>query len=154
MEAETTGDVVRIAVDLGVPPEQAWALLTLKPHIANWWGDHVELQARLGGRLVETWSAGGRKVVTSGEVTRCDPPSALEMSWADDDWPGYTRVAFRLHGNVYGTRLVLEHSGWSVHPASRREEMIEGHAQGWFRHLSRLARYATEIRERETRLEV
>jgi uncharacterized protein YndB with AHSA1/START domain len=142
---ETTGDVIRIPVDLPVPPGQAWALLTEKPHIVNWWGDHVDLQARSGGGLLETWFDSGREVITSGRVTRCDPPFVLEMTWADDDWPGETRVAFHLSGNGSGTRLVLDHSGWSVHPPNKWGRLIQDHARGWSEHLVRLAGYAVEV---------
>ncbi len=145
MKIGTMEDVVRIVVDLPVPPKQAWALLTEKPHTANWWGDHVDLQPRSGGGFLEKWSDGTREVITSGEVTRCDPPFALEMTWADDDWPADTRVTFHLSEHGDGTRLVLDHSGWSVHSPSRREKLICGHAHGWSQHLARLAEYATEV---------
>ncbi len=145
MQVETTGDSIRIEVDLSVPPVQAWALLTEKQHIANWWGDHVDLQARPGGKLVETWSDGGRTVSTSGDVTRCDPPLALEMTWADNDWPGATRVGFHLAEDGDGTRLVLDHSGWSVHPVGERQKLIAAHADGWSRYLARLADYAAGV---------
>ncbi len=145
MIVETTGDRIHIEVDLPVPPARAWALLTEKQHIANWWGDHVDLHARPGGKLLERWSAGGREVVTAGVVTRCDPPVVLEMTWTDDDWPADTRVGFRLSEYGDQTRLVLDHSGWSVHPAGGREELIAAHAAGWSRYLARLAEYAAAV---------
>ena len=145
MKVEISGDGIRIEVDLSVPPAWAWALLTERQHVANWWGGHVELEARPGGRLVETWSDGGREVVTSGDVTRCDPPLALEMTWADHDWPGDTRVGFHLSEHGAGTRLVLDHAGWGVHPAGERQRLIEAHAGGWSQALARLAAYAAEV---------
>ena len=145
MNIETTNDTIRIEVDLPVPPRRAWALLTEKPHITSWWGDHVDLQARAGGKLLETWADGRRQVLTSGEVTRCDPPWALEMTWGDDDWPGDTTVAFHLSERGEGTHLVLDHRGWSVHAAGKRKELIDGHARGWSQSLARLAEYATEV---------
>ncbi len=144
MNVETTDDVIRIAIDLSVPPKRVWTLLTEEPHIANWWGSYVELQARPGGKLRETWSDGAREIVTSGEVTRCDPPFALEMTWADDDWSGDTTVAFHLTEGRDGTHLVLTHAGWTVHAADQRHALIDGHARGWSEHLTRLAAYATE----------
>ena len=144
MEVETTDDVVRITVDLSVPPQQVWTLLTEQRHIASWWGDHVELHARYGGAFRETWSDGGRTIVTSGEVTRYDPPGALDMTWADE-WCGETEVAFRLFEHGAGTRVVLNHSGWGPHPPSQRQKLIDDHADGWSRYLTRLAEYATQI---------
>jgi uncharacterized protein YndB with AHSA1/START domain len=142
----TRGERIRAEVHLPVPPRQAWALLTEQQHVANWWGNHVDLQARAGGTLVERWSDGGRTVITSGKVTRCDPPFALELTWADSDWPAETQVAFHLFEDGDGTRLVLDHSGWSVHPAGERRKLLEAHAAGWSRHLERLAEYAAESR--------
>lgn len=139
MGIEASRDVIRITVDLSGSPKQAWPLLAEKPRIATWWGDHVDLQARSGGKLLETWSDGSREVITSDKVTRCDPPFPLEMTWTDDDWPGDTRVAFHLAERGGCTRLVLDHSGWSVHPASEWQALIEGHARGWSQYLILLA---------------
>ncbi len=145
VKREIAGDGIWIEVDLSVPPERAWTLLAEKQHRANWWGDHVELEVKPGGKFVETWSDAGRQRVTAGEVTRCDPPSRLEMTWADDDWPGATDVAFHLTEHADGTRLVLEHSGWDVHPPEKRQKLIDAHVEGWSRYLERLADYATAI---------
>jgi uncharacterized protein YndB with AHSA1/START domain len=149
MKVETTDDAIHIEVDLSAPPMRAWTALTEEQHIANWWGDHVDLRARPGGGLRETWSDGARRVITSGRVTRCEPPSALELTWADDDWPGETRVAFHLSEHGGGTRLVLDHSGWGVHPAGRRRDLIGAHSRGWSQSLARLAEYVTDVRPSE-----
>jgi uncharacterized protein YndB with AHSA1/START domain len=146
MQTETTANALCIRVDIPAPPERVWTLLTEPAHIAVWWGDHVELAARRGGALRETWSEGARRVVTAGTVTRCDPPRELAMTWADEGWPGATEVIFRLSGRDGSTRLVLEHGGWDVHSAPERQALIDAHAQGWSRHLSRLAEYAVHGR--------
>ena len=147
---ETTDDRIHVELDLAVPPPLAWTLLTEKPHIARWWGEHVDFEARPGGMLVETWFDGGRAVTTLGEVTRCDPAAALEMTWADTDWPGDTRVALRLSEQGGGTRLALDHAGWGVHPPSVRQALIDAHAAGWSRYLGRLAEYAGALARRSS----
>jgi uncharacterized protein YndB with AHSA1/START domain len=147
MKIETTDDVIRIEVDLAVPLRRAWVLLTQEAHIARWWGDHVSLQARPGDAFRETWSDGVREVVTAGEVTRCEPPIALELTWADDDWPDETTVVFHLSENRDGTRVVLTHSGWRIHPTDTRQAMIDGHVRGWSDHLASLAAYVAEERD-------
>jgi uncharacterized protein YndB with AHSA1/START domain len=144
MLVEITADNIHIEVDLPVPPTRAWALLTEQRHIAKCWGEHVDLEARPGGKLSETWSDGRRTVTTAGDVTRYDPPIALEMTWADDDWPADTSVGFRLSQRGEGTRLVLDHAGWRVHPVGERQKLIDTHAAGWSRYLARLAEYAAE----------
>ena len=104
----------------------------------------MELHARSGGAFWETWSEGGRTIVTSGEVFRYDPPGALDLTWADERC-GETEVAFRLFENGAGARLVLNHAGWGPHPPSQRRKLIDDHAEGWSRCLTRLAEYATRI---------
>jgi hypothetical protein len=96
--------------------------------------------ARVDGRdLKETWVDGGRvrgNIVraTKGprekchdaiwspyQVTRCARPSSLEMSRADDDWMGDTRVSFELCAESDHTRVVLEHIGCDIHAEDARE---------------------------------
>ena len=77
----------------------------------------VSLDARPGGRLTERWTDdGGREVITSGEVVRLAAPRMLELTWADDDWDGSTRVLFQLAQATDATRLTLTHSGWEALP--------------------------------------
>ena len=103
--AITESDRIVVSVDIGVPPGPVWQALTGADCIAGWWGDHVSFDARAGGRLVERWTdAGGRNVVTSGEVVRLTAPRELVLTWADGDWPVRTRVRFVLEEVADGTR--------------------------------------------------
>ena len=141
MSAET--EPIVLTVDIDAPPESVWQLLTDPPRIADWWGDHVSLEARPGGRFLERWTdPAGRSVVTQGEVVRLAAPRELELTWADDDWPAQTRVRFVLEEAGNATRLTLTHDGWEGIPALRREELVREHAAGWSRHLDRLATLA------------
>jgi len=148
VKVQTTEDDIRIEARLAVSPQHAWSLITQKEHIAHWWGNHVILEAKPKGKLEERWSDGGRQIVTSGEVIRCQPPSVLEMTWADDDWPGDTRVAFHLSGHDDATRLVLEHSGWRVHRGAIRRSLIDAHAAGWSQYVKALEDYASALGSR------
>jgi uncharacterized protein YndB with AHSA1/START domain len=49
MIVETTGDRIHIEVVLPVAARQVWTLLTEKQHIATWWGNHVDREARPPG---------------------------------------------------------------------------------------------------------
>lgn len=150
MEIETSDDTIRIEVVLPTSPGRTWDVLTRKQHIRYWWGDHVDLDASPGGTFREIWSDGDREVTTVGEITRFESPVALELTWADDDWPGPTTVAFRLSERDEGTRLILEHSRWDVHPESTRENLVDSHATGWSNHLERLVEYCSRLRENPT----
>jgi uncharacterized protein YndB with AHSA1/START domain len=140
----TTGtDRIVICAQIGAPRDRVWRALTEEERIAEWWGSYVSLDARPGGRLTERWTdAGGREVVTSGEVLRLIAPRTLELTWADDDWDEPTRVLFKLEEAADATRLTLEHWGWEAFPSSSREELIRAHASGWSQHVANLAAYS------------
>ncbi len=143
MRVQTTDDRLLLEVELPVPVEQAWATLTSPAAISDWWGDHVRLAADVGGELREHWTdASGREVATTGVVTRCDPPTAWDMTWSDDDWPGESKVSFTLRERDRDQSvLCLEHRGWHALPAERRRSLIDEHAAGWRRHMQSLASY-------------
>ena len=143
MRVETTDDRLLVETELAVPVEQVWAALTSPAAIADWWGDHVRFAPEVGGELREQWTdASGRDIVTTGVVTRWDPPRSLEMTWADDDWPSETQVLFTLKERD-GDRSILrlEHRGWQALPAERRRRLIDEHAAGWRRHMESLDAY-------------
>jgi uncharacterized protein YndB with AHSA1/START domain len=83
----TTGtDRIVICAQIDAPRDRVWRALTEEELIAEWWGSYVSLDRRPGGRLTERWTdAGGREVVTSGEVLRLIAPRTLELTWADGD---------------------------------------------------------------------
>ena len=136
-----TGSVI-LRLQLPRPVEVVWASLTDPRHVAKWWGDHVDLEARPGGWFVERWSnAAGRSVETVGRVTRFAPPTWLEMTWADEDWPVVTSVSLRLEAAPAGTWLTLEHSGWDRFPGSDGATLRDEHVAGWTRHLQSLEGY-------------
>lgn len=135
---------LRVSVDLIPPPPKVWLLLTEAPHIAVWWGEQVRLDPAVDGRLRDLHRAGDKFALTVGRVTRFDPPSILEMTWAEDNWPGDTRLAFHVGGSSNGTTLVLTHTGWDVLPLAARAALIESYAQGWGERLGLLAAYAAD----------
>ena len=143
MRVQTTDDRLLIEIEWAVPVEQVWAALTSPTAVAEWWGDHVHFVPQVGGELREEWTdAAGREIVTTGVMTRWDPPRSLEMTWSDDDWPGETKVLFTLEERD-GDRSILrlEHRGWQALPAERRRRLIDEHAAGWRRHLESLGSY-------------
>lgn len=143
---KTNNNNICIEITLPVPKQKVWRFLTQESHIIKWWGDHVSLEARPGGSFREEWFDGEKQVVTSGQIIRFYPPSELKMTWADDDWSGETITAFYLSEIRDGTRLMFEHSGWEMHPAGKRENLIEAHAAGWRRYLEQFVDYATANR--------
>jgi uncharacterized protein YndB with AHSA1/START domain len=142
--AKTGPASLRVSVDLRPPPPKAWALLTEAQHISVWWSEHVQLKPEADGRFRDLHQAGEGWSLTVGRITRFDPPSILEMTWAEDSWPGDTRLAIHLAGSSSGTALVLTHTGWDAHPAAARAKLIEAYAKSWTEKLGLLAAYAAD----------
>lgn len=145
MNIETTQDRIVIRLSLPAAKSTVWRVLVEPDHLGGWWGDYVTLEARPGGQLVERWSDGSREVTTSGRVLHVEPAQSLELTWADDDWPGETQVEFSLAEAESRTELVLTHSGWDQLPTSGRAALIRNHAAGWSHHLQNLADYVAEL---------
>lgn len=135
---------LRVSVDLIPPPPRAWLLLTEATHIAVWWSADVKLMPVLDGRLRDLHRSGDTFALTVGRVTRCEAPSILEMTWAEDTWPGATRLVFHLGTRSSGTSLILMHDGWDALPAAARMRLIESYALSWSEKLALLAAYAAD----------
>lgn len=142
MKIKTDQTKIQIETLLFVTPDRAWELITRQVHIEKWWGDHVSLEAKTGGRFREVWFAGGKQVITSGNITLYKPPETLHLGWADEDWPGETRVIFTFAENPAGSLLMFEHTGWEIHPENKRQKLLKAHADGWSKYLNQLAEYA------------
>jgi uncharacterized protein YndB with AHSA1/START domain len=145
IERRTTADRLTLRLTVPLRSLTVWQALTARPHIARWWGEHVRLEPRLGGRFVERQSDlgrdGVRPTVTTGSIIAWDPPNELAMSWSDDNWTAATELRITLADVDEGCLIVLDHSGWERLPEKRRAALIEAHADGWTHHLEALTRY-------------
>ena len=73
-----------------------------------------------GGRLFETFSDGKTShTVVVGRVTTWEPPARLTFEWRNTTFAPHekTEVDIRFDEADGGTRVVLEHRGWSALPA-------------------------------------
>lgn len=145
IERRTTAECLTLRLAVPLRSLTVWQALTTRAHIARWWGEHIRLEPRLGGRFVERRSDmgrdGARKAVTTGSIIAWDPPNELALSWSDDNWTAATEIRISLEDVDEGCVLILDHSGWERLPEKHRAALIESHADGWTRHLEALARY-------------
>src|SRR5690242_21061903 len=79
--------------------DDLWDALTSKERIPRWFLP-VEGDLKLGGRYQLQGNAGGT-------ITRCDAPSALDVTW--EMGGGVSWVTVRLDAEGDRTRLTLEH---------------------------------------------
>ena len=80
-------------------PQDLWDALTRRERIPRWFMP-VEGELKLGGRYQLIGNAGGT-------ITRCDPPTALDVTWEFGGGLGWVTVRLAAEGE--GTRLTLEH---------------------------------------------
>jgi uncharacterized protein YndB with AHSA1/START domain len=132
-----TEDVTQ-AVEVDVPPERVWHLLTDPVELPRWWPDAAELEPRVGGRVVLTFGPGN----VSGEITTWEPPSELGFTWEQTNMPGVRlHVTFTVDDLGGGrSRVSVVHSGFEGAPAEVRDAVVSG----WANFLPRLAEVARE----------
>jgi uncharacterized protein YndB with AHSA1/START domain len=125
--------------------ERVWTALTERDDIAAWWGPHVSLEPKVGGKLEEQrTNSSGREMVTSGRITRITRPTVLELTWADEDWQRETLVQFDLRTARGATALTLTHGGWASFTEPRRTALMRDHAAGWRAHLAKLTKHVQQ----------
>ncbi|HYX70932.1 MAG TPA: SRPBCC domain-containing protein [Terriglobales bacterium] len=93
------------------PPERVWRALTEREALAAWLMEN-DFEPRLGHRFTfRTKPAPGFDGVVHCEVTELEPPRRLAYTWKNGKID--TTVSFVLEAVAGGTRLVLEHRGFS-----------------------------------------
>jgi hypothetical protein len=118
-------DKVTVTVFVQVAPADAFAVFT--GEIDQWWrrgpayrvaGKQpgvLHLEPRLGGRLFEEYREGAA-VHEVGTITAWDPPGHLAFEWRSITFVSgeTTSVDVRFVASGGGTRVTLEHRGWST----------------------------------------
>ncbi|RKH21680.1 SRPBCC family protein [Corallococcus sp. AB030] len=102
VERDYEGKPAHVVVAQRVYPttiEDLWDAVTNAERIPRWFAP-VEGQLQKGGRYQIKGNAGGT-------ITRCDKPSAFDLTWEMNG--GMSWVTIRLAPEGKGTRLTLEH---------------------------------------------
>jgi uncharacterized protein YndB with AHSA1/START domain len=100
-DAEYQGQPVRIVSGsrtYSAEIEDLWDAITNSERIPRWFAP-ITGELKLGGRYQLEGNAGG-------DITRCDPPRALDITW---ECGNVSWVTVRLESVTGGTRLTLEH---------------------------------------------
>ncbi len=101
-DAEYQGQPVRIVSGsrtYSAEVEELWDAVTCAERIPRWFSP-ITGELKLGGRYQLEGNAGG-------EIIRCDPPTALDITWEFSE--NVSWVTVRLKTVPDGTRLTLEH---------------------------------------------
>jgi uncharacterized protein YndB with AHSA1/START domain len=115
------------------PPEKVWKALTDRRALSTWLME-TDFETALGHKFTfRSKPRPGWDGVTYCEVTELDPPRRLAYTWRGGPGKGKppsldTMVAFTLIPEGTGTRLVLEHTGFSGFKAVLISVMMKS---GW-----------------------
>ena len=117
-----TGEV-RLEIRIAASPATVFALLTDATHMATWFADMVEADARSGGLFRISGPPG---VSIEGRYLEVVPDRKVVFTWGGVEGlaPGQSTVEFLLEPDGAGTLLRLRHYGLP-RPA------IEPHHRGW-----------------------
>lgn len=160
----TLGDRARVMVVVEVEPREAFRVFT--EEIDLWWRHGLKyrmgrdrsvlhFEPKLGGRIFETFhSKAGERTKETGQVTVWQPPARLVFEWRAGNFTGAekTEVEVLFEPSPSGTRVTLEHRGWSRirpdHPVRHGEEtsVFIGRMGLWWGEL------LSSLRERVARL--
>ena len=103
---------VERTVVLPAPPDDVWEAVAEPERLASWFGGHVELEGRPGGRVVLRDDDGERW----GTVESFEPGRLLVLRlWERSTRLSGTRVAFSLDPDDGGTRLTVVESSFGAH---------------------------------------
>lgn len=138
---------LRIADVIHVPVKTAWAMLTSRQHIAEWWGDYVSIEVRPGGGFEELWTdSDGHRKRAFGTVLSVAAPYELELSWREEDWDFVTRVRLHLRDLGVRTEVTITHEDWPASPDEPTRLILARHYYAWKTCIHRLKHYAAEHR--------
>jgi uncharacterized protein YndB with AHSA1/START domain len=82
------------------PIERVWEAVSSGAHLDAWLVPVCQVDARVGGRCSFSWG-GPSEAAEEGEVTVCDPPSAIQYTFGDPR----SFLRFDLETDGDGTRL-------------------------------------------------
>jgi uncharacterized protein YndB with AHSA1/START domain len=90
------------------PIERVWGALTIPERLADWFGEPVQIDLRVGGNYLVMFPGGDDNLV-EGRIVACDPPRLLAFEWFGTG--GDTVVRWELAPVEGGCRLVFHQAG-------------------------------------------
>jgi uncharacterized protein YndB with AHSA1/START domain len=110
-------------LELPAPPDEVWEALTDPDHLAEWFANDVELDARPGGEGIFRWDNGEIRTAVVEEV---EPPRRFGFRWTDD--AGGSAVVFELDEVPGGTRVTVRETSLEFSAALGLQLMVAAFA--------------------------
>jgi uncharacterized protein YndB with AHSA1/START domain len=122
-------------IDIDASPDRVFDCFLDPQLLVQWMGDFARLEAKAGG----IFSVDINGVLIRGHYVVIERPHKIEIAWGEAGNsampPSATRLVVTLEARGEGTRLLLEHSGFTLEEAQK-------HAMGWPHFLGRLQVFA------------
>ena len=130
----TTDLVPAIVKTVTVPLAREASFELFTRRIGDWWPLATHSVGQAGSRGVALTSDAVVETLADGtttqwaEITRCEPPELLELSWhpGSQAGPRSTQVTVTFTSVGEGTEVRLEHRGWE-----RTDPARAGYSEGW-----------------------
>jgi uncharacterized protein YndB with AHSA1/START domain len=142
-------DRISREIVIDAPRNEVWAIVTDPRHVARWFSDEAEIDARPGGAMLLTWHGHG---TYRGRVETFDAPHTFAFRWLrrEDNEPGEgtsTLVEISLIAEDARTRLRVVESGFQDLTLAEddKAEYAGENAEGWNRELDELRDYVAQL---------
>jgi activator of HSP90 ATPase len=122
-QTQKHGSTIHQEVDFKAPPARIYEILLDAKQFSACTKDTAEIQPRAG----EAFRLFGGRI--EGRNIELTPNQRIVQAWRPADWPAgvYSIVKFELVPRGSGTRVVLDHAGFT-------EDKWEGLSSGWQEH--------------------
>jgi activator of HSP90 ATPase len=122
-QTQKHGTTIHQEVDFRAPPARIYEILLDAKQFSACTQDTAEIQPRAG----EAFQLFGGRI--EGRNIELAPNQRIVQAWRPADWPAgvYSIVKFELVPHGSGTRVVLDHTGFT-------EDKWEGLSSGWQEH--------------------
>jgi uncharacterized protein YndB with AHSA1/START domain len=135
-------DRIERTVALAHPPERVWAALTTAEGLGTWFGNHAEVDLRVGGVAKLSWDSGDSATLV---IERLEAPRVFGYTWPvyglGEADPRRTYVEFTLEPTGTGTTLTVVESGFAQLSDADHDKAYSGNTDGWASELGELVTY-------------
>ncbi|GIF26158.1 uncharacterized protein YndB with AHSA1/START domain [Actinoplanes tereljensis] len=135
-------DRIERTLELTHSPERVWQALTTADGLGTWFGNSAEVDLRVGGQAVLTWTSGDKATLT---IERLEEPLVFGYTWSlnglPPEDPRRTYVEFTLTPSAAGTTLTMVESGFAQLPDDQHKTAFGGNTSGWTSELGELVEY-------------
>ena|SRR6266545_5374095 len=135
-------DRIERTVRVDRPVARVWAAITTAEGLGTWFGDHAEIDLRVGGTAKLTWTSGDAAQL---RIEQLEPQTIFGYTWGiyglPDRDPRRTYVEFTLTPHDTGTTVTVVETGFAQLEPDDHNKAFDGNTSGWATELDELVAY-------------